>query len=194
MSRTKVPPKMRAMILSRDGHRCLWCGRNPTSDGIALNVDHVIPEAFGGKTTIENLGTLCNTCNNGKGADYYGNYLLTTLMEIGSLDKWIKHDVLEDNLGLDEQHHDAEIHKVSFPFYIHDGGNFQLNDRIYASYRIHGSILATTDVRGEMRVAVLKKEAILELKDRLRKYLIRNNGYLKLVAGRPVFYERGDEK
>lgn len=199
MSRTRVPTPQRARILNRDGHRCLWCGRSPTSDGVTLDVDHVLPEAFKGKTTDENLGTLCSVCNNGKGAEYYGDYLLTTIMEVGgkldtrALDAWIKDETLEGGLD-DGQHYDAQVHRVSIPFHINDGLAFPLNDRIYSTYRIHGSLLGATFAAAEIIIELSKTKAFREVKDRLRDYLIRNRGYLKLVAGRLVFYERARQE
>ncbi len=79
MSKTKIPPKRRAEIINRDDRKCLWCGRSVV-DGIKLEVDHVVSEAFQGSSTGDNLGTLCNECNGGKSSDYFGNYLLTTLL------------------------------------------------------------------------------------------------------------------
>lgn len=61
-----VPLGLRFQILERDEQRCRLCGADP-SQGIHLHVDHVIPWSKGGKTTSENLQTLCNLCNIGKG-------------------------------------------------------------------------------------------------------------------------------
>ena len=53
----------RKNILRRDGHRCLYCGRNDAT----LTVDHIIPRAKAGEDTWENLATACVECNNRKG-------------------------------------------------------------------------------------------------------------------------------
>jgi 5-methylcytosine-specific restriction endonuclease McrA len=52
----------RKNILTRDGHRCQYCGstRGP------MTVDHVIPKTMGGGDTWENLVCACNKCNNKK--------------------------------------------------------------------------------------------------------------------------------
>lgn len=60
---------MRYSILNRDNQRCVICGRS-ASDGVTLQVDHIIPVSKGGKTTPENLRTLCSDCNLGKGDKY----------------------------------------------------------------------------------------------------------------------------
>ncbi|MBO4667476.1 MAG: HNH endonuclease [Bacilli bacterium] len=55
---------MRFSIYARDGNRCRKCGRR-TGD---LEIDHIIPIAKGGKSTYENLQTLCKSCNKKKGS------------------------------------------------------------------------------------------------------------------------------
>ncbi len=65
VERGKVSNKLRFAIYARDGHRCRKCGRK-TDD---LEIDHIIPIAKGGKTTYNNLQTLCRYCNKKKGAD-----------------------------------------------------------------------------------------------------------------------------
>lgn len=62
-----IPMSMRVRVLDRDNFRCVFCGRSPATDiGIKLHIDHVVPFSKGGKTTIENLQTLCQECNLGK--------------------------------------------------------------------------------------------------------------------------------
>lgn len=59
--------KLRAAILDRDNHRCVKCGKSP-SDGIRLEVDHIIEFEDGGETSYDNGQTLCSECNKGKSA------------------------------------------------------------------------------------------------------------------------------
>ena len=63
VERGKVTNKMRFYIYNRDGYRCRKCGRK-TKD---LEIDHIYPIAKGGKTTMDNLQTLCHKCNVRKG-------------------------------------------------------------------------------------------------------------------------------
>ena len=56
-------------ILRRDNFRCQICGRSQ-SDGVKLEVDHIIPVSKGGKTVDSNLRTLCHECNQGKKDKY----------------------------------------------------------------------------------------------------------------------------
>lgn len=48
-------------------HAGLGRGRE---DGVKLHVDHVIPVSRGGKSVMDNLQTLCEDCNCGKGNKY----------------------------------------------------------------------------------------------------------------------------
>lgn len=60
---------LRYTVLRRDHFRCSNCGRSPaTHHGCVLHVDHVHPFSRGGKTVLENLRTLCDDCNLGKGS------------------------------------------------------------------------------------------------------------------------------
>lgn len=64
----EIRPGLRFRVFMRDRFRCLACGRSPaTHINIVLHADHIRPVADGGKTTLENLQTLCRDCNLGKG-------------------------------------------------------------------------------------------------------------------------------
>lgn len=65
----KVTRAMRYDILRRDGFKCVRCGRG-REDGVKLHVDHIVPVSRGGKSTMDNLQTLCEDCNCGKGNKY----------------------------------------------------------------------------------------------------------------------------
>jgi hypothetical protein len=59
-------------IMKRDGFKCCICGAKAT-DGVRLEVDHIMPVSKGGKSTDDNLQTLCERCNKGK-RDKYQQY------------------------------------------------------------------------------------------------------------------------
>jgi hypothetical protein len=67
--RRLLTSRLRWSILQRDDFRCVQCGADAAADkSVRLEVDHIRPLATGGKTTPENLRSLCSRCNNGKGA------------------------------------------------------------------------------------------------------------------------------
>jgi 5-methylcytosine-specific restriction endonuclease McrA len=56
----------RMNIYARDNNTCQYCGKYfPRSQ---LNLDHVVPRAFGGRTTWDNVVCCCVPCNLRKGA------------------------------------------------------------------------------------------------------------------------------
>ncbi len=65
VERGKVSNKLRFSIYERDGHRCCKCGISDTD--AKLEIDHIIPISKGGKSTYDNLQTLCHKCNVEKG-------------------------------------------------------------------------------------------------------------------------------
>lgn len=65
VERGKVSNKMRFAIYQRDGYRCCICGRS--QQFVDLEIDHIIPISKSGKSTYDNLQTLCHDCNVNKG-------------------------------------------------------------------------------------------------------------------------------
>jgi len=62
-----IPVSIRLKVMERDNFHCVLCGRSPATDvGVKLHLDHIIPFSKGGKSTEENLQTLCQDCNLGK--------------------------------------------------------------------------------------------------------------------------------
>lgn len=60
----KQPIKMglRTKVFKRDGYCCVSCQSTEN-----LSADHIYPESKGGATELENLQTLCLSCNQSKG-------------------------------------------------------------------------------------------------------------------------------
>lgn len=56
--RPAIPAWLRRLVLAADNYRCVYCG-NP----VQLQLDHVHPWSYGGRTTFWNLMTLCADCN-----------------------------------------------------------------------------------------------------------------------------------
>lgn len=64
--RRRVTPKKRMAVLKRDNFTCALCGRSK-KDGVKLQVDHREPVIKGGGNDMDDLITLCQDCNLGKG-------------------------------------------------------------------------------------------------------------------------------
>jgi hypothetical protein len=63
-----ISERLRYRVLARDFFKCVLCGKSPASEpGVKLHIDHILPFAKGGQTTMENLRSVCNRCNWGKG-------------------------------------------------------------------------------------------------------------------------------
>ena len=67
MSKTFIPRTTRDLVAAQAGYRCGYCLLQQDVAGIQLHVEHIIPEAAGGNSEIENLWLACPTCNNHKG-------------------------------------------------------------------------------------------------------------------------------
>lgn len=50
-------------VMERDAYRCVTCGSHED-----LTCDHIHPESKGGETSLDNLQTMCRSCNSKKGA------------------------------------------------------------------------------------------------------------------------------
>lgn len=58
-----VPDDVKQFVWTRDRGRCRQCGSN-----VELQFDHIIPVAYGGASTVDNLQVLCGPCNRRRGA------------------------------------------------------------------------------------------------------------------------------
>lgn len=57
----KVGKNLREEVFERDGHKCVRCGSTDR-----IQVDHILPQSCGGPHILENLRTLCRSCNAGR--------------------------------------------------------------------------------------------------------------------------------
>ena len=62
IKKSKLSKSKKAAVKERDGFSCVVC--HSTND---LCVDHKIPESKGGENSMDNLQTLCRSCNSSKG-------------------------------------------------------------------------------------------------------------------------------
>lgn len=64
-----MPPISRALrkyVSERANYRCGYCKSQEQIMGIALEIEHIIPEISGGDSTETNLWLACSTCNRHK--------------------------------------------------------------------------------------------------------------------------------
>ncbi len=59
--------EIRRKVWRRDHSRCTGCGST-----YAVEVDHIIPRACGGESTLENQRLLCRSCNQRAAIEYFG--------------------------------------------------------------------------------------------------------------------------
>ena len=64
--KAETAPGKRFQVFMRDKFTCVYCGRSPEKDGIALHVDHRVARNNGGQDVLDNLVTACVDCNLGK--------------------------------------------------------------------------------------------------------------------------------
>lgn len=57
-----ITQTLRTQVFERDEYRCIVCTTHTK-----LTVDHIHPESKGGATELDNLQTLCQSCNSSKG-------------------------------------------------------------------------------------------------------------------------------
>lgn len=62
----ELDPEVRKAVLLRDGFTCQWCRAN-AAQGARFEVDHIMPWSAGGSNATDNLRTLCEPCNQGRG-------------------------------------------------------------------------------------------------------------------------------
>jgi hypothetical protein len=62
--RKSTGKRLRFEVFKRDHFTCQYCGAQPPA--VVLVVDHVTPVCEGGESSIDNLITACETCNQGK--------------------------------------------------------------------------------------------------------------------------------
>lgn len=62
-ARPAIRQALRLAVYERDGFACLHCGTTER-----LSLDHIYPYSLGGRETLDNLQTLCRSCNSRKGA------------------------------------------------------------------------------------------------------------------------------
>lgn len=66
MSRAYIHKALRERVAAQAGNRCGYCRTPSFLVGTSFEIDHIIPESFGGRTEEENLWLACSACNDHK--------------------------------------------------------------------------------------------------------------------------------
>lgn len=69
--RKSTGKRLRFEVFKRDHFTCQYCGTQPPT--VVLVADHITPVAEGGLSTIDNLLTACEPCNQGKANKLLGD-------------------------------------------------------------------------------------------------------------------------
>jgi len=66
MSQAHVPRELRERVAAQARHRCGYCLTAEAIVGTPMELDHLVPESFGGLTEESNLWLACSLCNDTK--------------------------------------------------------------------------------------------------------------------------------
>ena len=145
-SRPSTGKRLRFTVFQRDHFTCQYCGAQPPD--VVLVCDHITPVAKGGATTLDNLITACEPCNQGKADRELGHVAprpdadllyLATQQEIAELRRYQAalrekeaaiaqaiHDLQElwcNSSGLDWHPSDSLMRKLLYRYPIEVVGN-----------------------------------------------------------------------
>lgn len=63
-----VSARLRQQVAARAGGRCEYCGLSHEGQAATFHIDHIVPQASGGATALDNLALACVYCSLRKGA------------------------------------------------------------------------------------------------------------------------------
>lgn len=66
MRKAYVPQALRASVAAEARYRCGYCLVREVVVGVAMEIDHIVPESLGGPTEESNLWLACSSCNDRK--------------------------------------------------------------------------------------------------------------------------------
>jgi hypothetical protein len=108
MARKSTGKRLRFSVFQRDQFTCQYCGARPPD--VVLVCDHIDPFSKSGTTTLDNLITSCESCNQGKADRSLGDrqarpdadlMYLETQQEIAELRQYQEAAAVRDDLLLD---------------------------------------------------------------------------------------------
>ncbi len=94
-----ISPALRKQVAERDEYTCQMCGKKLPFDD-TLHLDHIIPAALGGESTLSNLRVLCRDCNSLKADLLVGENDLRTWCEQNNRNDILNEWSYEKNKGI----------------------------------------------------------------------------------------------
>ena len=95
-----IPKSIKTQVLIRANYRCEYCQTSQRISGGQMHIEHVLPKAYGGKSTLGNLCLSCAWCNSFKWAKIVGIDPLTD-QQVSLFDprqqQWSEHFRWSDN-------------------------------------------------------------------------------------------------
>jgi 5-methylcytosine-specific restriction endonuclease McrA len=58
----RIPERLRQQVVERARGRCEYCQTQQVIV-VSMDIDHIVPESVGGKSTLKNLCLACIACN-----------------------------------------------------------------------------------------------------------------------------------
>jgi hypothetical protein len=100
MTKTHIPDNLRQRLWNAKRLICCYCQSQQAVSGIKLTIDHIVPEALGGGTAVDNLCLACWECNLRKGQKITGIDPLTDNEQVlyhPHQQKWQDHFVWDES-------------------------------------------------------------------------------------------------
>jgi hypothetical protein len=73
MAEARVNQRIRTLVAERAGYCCEYCKSQAAFATDPLSIEHVVPRAALGETTLANLALACQGCNNHRGVKVQGS-------------------------------------------------------------------------------------------------------------------------
>jgi len=77
LSASHIPANVRRRVLAAARDQCAFCRSEERLMGVTFEIDHIVPQLKGGKTSIDNLCLCCPSCNRHKAAKTQAVDLIT---------------------------------------------------------------------------------------------------------------------
>ena len=100
MSKSYIPLALRRQVAEEARYRCGYCMTQTLITGVAMQIEHIIPESLDGSSDRSNLWLACATCNLHKAARF--SAVDPETMQVVALfnpreQQWSQHFVWADN-------------------------------------------------------------------------------------------------